>query len=76
MATDLEKALKLLAFLSMLQSTKGGSKDTEQKLLAVIATGVLAMESTAHSVVTTVTPVANEPNASRKSRGSISDIKQ
>src|SRR5687768_17685364 len=47
-------------------SNRGGSSDTEVKLLAVKPTG-LPLPSTQ---VTTVTPVAKQPSASRKVRGS------
>ena len=46
------------------QSSSGGSSDTEVKELAVTPTGV----ASGRTAVTTVTPVANRPKASRSSR--------
>ena len=60
------KAGRLRALLARLQSTIGGSRETELKLLAVMPTGV----PSAAFVVTMVTPVANIPSARRKSFGS------
>src|SRR5690606_13404183 len=48
----------------MLTSNKAGSKDTEAKELAVKPNGV----PSSLQVVTTVTPVINDPKASRSSR--------
>jgi hypothetical protein len=49
-----------------LNSTKGGSRETEENELAVNPTGTPC----AVRVVTTVTPVTNRPIARRNSRGS------
>jgi len=58
------------AVLARDHSTKGGSRETELKLLAVTPTG-LAFSSI---VLTMVTPVANCPSALRNSCGLGSDI--
>ena len=56
----------LAASLAMQTSSSGGSRLTEVKLLAVSPTGSPA----ASKQVTTVTPVAKQPSASRRVRGS------
>src|SRR5215217_2418200 len=60
------KAGSAAEVLAKLHSTMGGSSDTELKLLAVRPTSL----PSASSVVTMVTPVANEPRALRKPRES------
>ena len=50
-----------LLLLERHQSSSGGSSDTEVKELAVTPTG----SPSGRTAVTTVTPVANSPNASR-----------
>jgi hypothetical protein len=62
----LTKALALAAFLYRQTSSSGGSSDTEVKLLTVIPAG----SPSSLTQVTTVTPVAKQPNASRRVRGS------
>jgi hypothetical protein len=47
----------------MLHMTKGGSSETDEKLLAVMPSG-----PTGVWVVTIVTPVVNRPNAFRSGR--------
>src|SRR3546814_12570651 len=56
----------LLALFAIQTSSKGGSSDTEVKLFAVSPTGV----PSGQTAVTTVTPVAKQPSASRKVRAS------
>src|SRR4030095_13377631 len=51
------------ARLSMHTRTSGGSNETEENALTVIPAGRLSLES----VVTTVTPLINRPNAARNS---------
>jgi hypothetical protein len=58
-------AFKHLADLLRLQSTSGGSMDTELKLLTVIPAGPLSVD-----VVTTVTPVAKFPKTSLNPKSS------
>ncbi len=55
------------AVLASDHSTKGGSRETELKLLAVTPTGLLSESM----VVTIVTPVANCPSAFRKAMASV-----
>ena len=59
-------AAALAAALATHTSNNGGSRDTEVKLLTVNPTG----SPSSSRQVTTVTPVAKQPNASRKVRGS------
>src|SRR6476620_10310676 len=61
----LMRAAALAALLAMQTSSSGGSSDTEVKLLTVRPVGP---PSCRH--VTTVTPVAKHPSASRRVRGS------
>src|SRR5690606_33357912 len=53
-----------ISSLPMLHNTRGGSRDTDEKLLAVIARGV----PSASRAVITVTPVAKEPRVLRSWR--------
>jgi hypothetical protein len=64
---DSLKAGKLWADLARLQSTKGGSRETELKLLAVIPTGSPVDDL----VVIIVTPVVYAPRACLRALGSI-----
>ncbi|ETY69902.1 hypothetical protein X964_02600 [Acinetobacter baumannii MDR_MMC4] len=54
----------MLDVLAILTRSKAGSKDTEAKEFAVKPSGV----PSSLQVVTTVTPVINDPKASRSSR--------
>src|SRR5215468_7117707 len=61
------KAARLYARRSRLNSTSGGSSETELKELAVMP----IMPASCEAVVTTVMPVAKLPRAWRNSRGSM-----